>query len=63
MTQISQNLVAQLALDLLVDATQPRTTRQSPLVWSGAPDWKKIIQMRHCFQLKKSPNAALNLIG
>ena len=37
----SQNLVAQLALDLLVDATQPRTTRQSPLVWSGASDWKK----------------------
>jgi D-proline reductase (dithiol) PrdB len=37
----SQNLVAQLALDLLVDATQPRTTKQSPLVWSGAPDWKK----------------------
>ena len=37
----SQNLVAQLALDLLVDATKPRTTRQSPLVWSVAPDWKK----------------------
>ena len=37
----SQNLAAQLALDLLVDATQPRTTKQSPLVWSGAPDWKK----------------------
>jgi hypothetical protein len=37
----SQNLAAQLALDLLVDATQPRTTKKSPLVWSGAPDWKK----------------------
>ena len=37
----SQNLAAQLAFDLLVDATQPRTTKQSPLVWSGAPDWKK----------------------
>ena len=37
----SQNLVARLALDLLVDATKPRTTRQSPLVWSTAPDWKK----------------------
>ena len=37
----SQNLAAQLALDLLVDATQPRTTKQSPLVWSGALDWKK----------------------
>ena len=37
----SQNLAAKLALDLLVDATQPRTTKQSPLVWSGAPDWKK----------------------
>ena len=24
---------------------------------------KKIIQMRHCFRLKRSPNAALNLIG
>jgi len=37
----SQNLAAKLALDLLVDATQPCTTKQSPLVWSGAPDWKK----------------------
>jgi len=37
----SQNLAAKLALDLLVDATQPRTTKQSPVVWSGAHDWKK----------------------
>jgi len=37
----SQNLVAKLAVDLLADATAPRTTRPSPLVWSGAPDWKK----------------------
>ena len=37
----SQNLVAQLALVLLAEATAPRTTRQSPLIWSGAPDWKK----------------------
>ena len=37
----SQNLVAKLAVDLLAEATAPRTTRLSPLVWSGAPDWKK----------------------
>ena len=37
----AHNLAAQLALDLLVDATQPRTTKHSPLVWSGALDWKK----------------------
>ena len=36
----SQNLAAKLAVDLLA-AKYPRTTRQSPLVWSGAPDWKK----------------------
>ena len=37
----SQNLAAKLAVDLLAEATAPRTTRPSPLVWSGAPDWKK----------------------
>ena len=37
----TQNLVTQLALVLLAEATAPRTTRQSPLIWSGAPDWKK----------------------
>ena len=37
----SQNLVTQLAVVLLAEATAPRTTRQSPLIWSGAPDWKK----------------------
>ena len=37
----SQNLVAQLAVVLLAEAPAPRTTRQSPLIWSGAPDWKK----------------------
>ncbi len=37
----SQYLAAKLAGDLLADATAPRTTRQSPLVWSGAADWKK----------------------
>ena len=37
----SQNLVTQLAVVLLAEAPAPRTTRQSPLIWSGAPDWKK----------------------
>ena len=37
----SQNLSAKLAVDLLVEAAAPRTTKASPLVWSGAPDWKK----------------------
>ena len=37
----SQNLVTQLAVVLLAEALAPRTTRQSPLIWSGAPDWKK----------------------
>ena len=41
MTQILQNIAAKLAVDLLADAKAPRTTRPSPLVWSGAPDWKK----------------------
>ena len=37
----SQNLLAKLAVDLLVEAAAPRTTTASPLVWSGALDWKK----------------------
>ena len=37
----SQNLVAKLAVDLLAEVTTPRTTRPSPLVWSGALDWKR----------------------
>ena len=37
----SQNLVTKLALVLLAEAAAPRTTKASPLVWSGAPDWKK----------------------
>ena len=37
----SQNLVTQLAVVLLAEAPAPRTTRQSPPIWSGAPDWKK----------------------
>jgi hypothetical protein len=30
-----------LAVDLLIDATTPRTIKQSPLQWAGAADWKK----------------------
>ena len=37
----SQNLSVKLAVDLLVEAAAPRTTTQSPLVWSCTPDWKK----------------------
>ena len=37
----AQDLVAQLAVDMLVDAAAPRSTKQSPLIWSGAADWKK----------------------
>ena len=37
----AQDLVAQLAIDMLADATAPRSTKQSPLIWSGAADWKK----------------------
>ena len=39
--QPSQDLAAKLAVDLLVDATAPRTIKQSPLQWAGAADWKK----------------------
>ena len=37
----AQDLVAQLAVDMLVDAAAPRSTKQSPLIWSGAANWKK----------------------
>jgi D-proline reductase (dithiol) PrdB len=39
--EAAQDLVAGMALDLVVEATAPRTTWQTPLVWSGAADWKK----------------------
>lgn len=32
---------ARMAVQLLADATAPRTTRQSPIVWSGEADWQK----------------------
>ncbi len=37
----SQEQTLLLALALLRNARAPRTTCQSPLVWQGAPDWKK----------------------
>lgn len=36
----SQAATLAYALDLLQSATAPRTTVQSPLVWSSNPDWK-----------------------
>ena len=36
----SQDLIANLALDLLETAVGPRTTVQSPIRWSDDPDWK-----------------------
>lgn len=36
----SQDLIANLALDLLEAAAGPRTTLQSPIRWSADPDWK-----------------------
>jgi len=36
----SQAVTLAMALDLLETARQPRTTRQSPLKWNGAADWK-----------------------
>ena len=36
----SQALTLELALALLEAAPAPRTTVQSPLVWSPDPDWK-----------------------
>jgi D-proline reductase (dithiol) PrdB len=37
----SQDLTLNLALDLLEQATAPRTTVQSPLRWSDDPSWKR----------------------
>ena len=36
----SQRIVSGLALDLLESARAPRTTVQSPLLWSEDPGWK-----------------------
>ena len=38
--QASQAFTLELALHLLENATSPRTTVQSPLVWNGRPEWK-----------------------
>ena len=37
----SQGQTLLLALALLQNAREPRTTWQSPLTWQGAPDWKE----------------------
>jgi len=37
----SQICIASLALDLLENAKQPRTTEQSPFTWNGAEDWQR----------------------
>ena len=37
----SQVFTLELALRLLEDATAPRTTVRSPLVWNGKPNWKR----------------------
>ena len=37
----SQLEIARLAVNILQDATDPRTTLRSPFVWQGTPDWKK----------------------
>ncbi len=38
--RVSQAFTLDLALSLLERAPAPRTTVQSPLVWSASPDWK-----------------------
>jgi len=38
--RVSQGLTVGLALSMLESAPAPRTTVQSPLVWSSSPDWK-----------------------
>lgn len=37
----SQQKTLALALDLLVEAAEPRTTWTSPLTWPGPPDWRE----------------------
>lgn len=39
--QPSQDVAVKMAVDLLIQAKAPRKTQQSPLIWSGAADWKK----------------------
>jgi len=38
---VVRDRVAKLALDLLENATEPRTTLQSPFKWSGTKDWQR----------------------
>lgn len=39
--EAAQRHIAMLALELLHDATCPRTTRQSPVIWPDRTDWKR----------------------
>lgn len=36
-----QRQIVEMALELLEDATGPRTTVQTPFLWSDDPDWKE----------------------
>ncbi len=47
----SQALMLDLALKLLKTAPAPRTTVQSPLIWSASPDWK----LDYCNVARLSP--------
>ena len=38
-----QRQIFDLALDLLANATAPRSTVQAPVKWPGGEDWKKLI--------------------
>ncbi len=38
--EASQAATLEMALEVLATASGPRTTRQSPIRWSGNPDWK-----------------------
>lgn len=62
---VSQIQTMSLALELLEDATAPRTTRTSPLKWNGAAHWKddysnaskltaeEIVRRKHAFDAGK----------
>ena len=71
----SQDLTLNLALDLLEQATAPRAYQQSPLRWTGDPDWKRaygnveglspeeIVRLRADFDTQKAAGKTIQAQG
>src|SRR5260221_4228941 len=58
----SQTFTLELALRVLESAPAPRTTVQSPLLWSGNPDWKLDRSEEHTSELQSHSDLVCRLL-